>query len=117
VVPPMSMAGAMYLGVFGWDKAQLDDGGRAVLTAVTQEIRRSVPPMVRIVGHADTSGSKTYNQRLGLKRAAAVRDDMVAQGVDARLITTESRGEEDLMVQTGDNVREPANRRANISFQ
>lgn len=117
IVEPIAPKDAMYLVFFDWNSAKLDDGGRAVLGAVSTEIARSKPPVVRVVGHTDTSGDKTYNQRLGLRRAVSVRDDLVTRGVEARLIATESRGQEDLMVQTGDNVREPANRRANISFQ
>jgi OOP family OmpA-OmpF porin len=52
-----------------------------------------------------------------MRRANAVRDALVKRGIDASLIKTESRGEDKLMVKTPDGVREPANRRAEITFQ
>ncbi|MEM7680188.1 MAG: OmpA family protein, partial [Pseudomonadota bacterium] len=56
------------------------------------------------------------NQRLAIKRAQAVRDALINRGVAADLIATDAKGEMDLLVDTPDNVREPANRRVNISF-
>jgi OmpA family protein len=44
-------------------------------------------------GNTDTVGSEQYNYKLGLARATAVRDFMVKQGVDAKTIKVESKGE------------------------
>jgi outer membrane protein OmpA-like peptidoglycan-associated protein len=41
---------------------------------------------------------------------------MVGKGVPAGAISASGRGEGELMVQTGDNVKEPQNRRANIDL-
>jgi OmpA-OmpF porin, OOP family len=117
VEAPMAPQDAMFLVFFNWNSAKLDDGGLSVVDAVAQEIAGSTPPRVSVLGHADTSGPRAYNQRLGLRRAGAVRDALVARGVDKRLIHTESRGQDDLLVPTADEVREPANRRASIAFQ
>ena len=42
---------------------------------------------------------------------------MIERGVSEDLMVVESSGEEELLVETSDNVREPANRRVNISFR
>ena len=52
-----------------------------------------------------------------MKRANSVRDALIERGVDATLIKVEGRGEDELLVQTADGVREPANRRAQITFE
>lgn len=117
VPPPMAPKDAMYLVFFNWNASKLDDGGFTVLDAVAREVAASRPPRLSIVGHTDTSGARSYNQRLGLKRAGAVRDGLVARGVDARMIATRSMGQEDLLVPTPDGVREPANRRTTIAFE
>jgi outer membrane protein OmpA-like peptidoglycan-associated protein len=48
---------------------------------------------VRIEGHTDSVGSDTLNQQLSEQRAAAVRDALVARGVDTRRIQTVGYGE------------------------
>lgn len=114
---PMRPEDAMYLVFFDFDSANVGAGGHSVLDAVAQEAKSRSLNMVRVVGHTDSSGSAQYNARLAVRRANTVRDALIQRGVDAGLIKTEGRGEEELLVQTEDNVREPANRRAQITFE
>jgi OOP family OmpA-OmpF porin len=113
---PMAAENAMYLVFFNWDKSDIGSGAMNVLDAVADEVRKNPPQRVVVVGHTDTSGSPTYNQRLAFKRANNVKDALVQRGVDPNIIQVDAKGETELLVQTPDNVREPANRRANISF-
>jgi peptidoglycan-associated lipoprotein len=46
-----------------------------------------------IVGHCDPRASESYNRKLGLKRAEAIRDFLVAAGVDAGRVSVRSDGE------------------------
>ena len=50
---------------------------------------------VTVVGHTDESGPGDENQTISEERAAAVRDYLVAKGVDPGLIRAEARGEAD----------------------
>lgn len=113
---PLEAADAKYIVFFDFDSSKVDAGGRGVVDSTAQEINRQQLSSVVVTGHADTSGSESYNQRLGMKRANAVRDALVSKGVSASLLQVESRGESELMVQTPDGVREPANRRAEVTF-
>ncbi|MGB4058004.1 MAG: OmpA family protein, partial [Alphaproteobacteria bacterium] len=79
---PMAAENAMYLVFFDWDRANLGTGAQSVLDAVAAEISKNPPASVNIVGHADTSGPRDYNQRLALKRAKNVKDALVQRGVD-----------------------------------
>lgn len=115
--PPMVPEEALYLVFFNWDSAELSSGARNVIEAIAQEVAKNTPSQVIINGYADTSGNKDYNKKLGFKRATNVRDALIALGVSADLMTIDSRGEEELLVDTSDNVREPANRRVNVSFR
>ena len=69
-----------------------------------------------IVGHADTSGSAAYNERLSDRRARTVADALVAQGVNGGAIAVDGLGETALARPTADGVREPLNRRATIDI-
>jgi len=70
-----------------------------------------------VVGHTDTSGSNEYNLRLSMARSAAVKAGIGSNGIAAVAISTSGRGESELMVQTGDGVKEPQNRRATIDLK
>lgn len=115
--PPMVPEEAMYLVFFNWDSSTLSSGAANVLDAVAEEITKNPPSEVNISGHADTSGNAEYNKKLAFRRASAVRDALVKRGVPADILTVESHGEEVLLVDTPDDIREPANRRVNISFK
>lgn len=114
---PMQAEDAVYLVFFDFDKSNIGPGASSVLDAVAQEASKRNLNVLNVVGHADTSGAKAYNRRLAMRRANAIRDALVQRGVDPNIIRVESRGEEDLLVQTADGSREPANRRGEITFQ
>lgn len=114
---PMAAENAMYLIFFNWDSSKIDQGAMNILEAVAGEVAANTPETISVVGHADTSGAKAYNQRLALKRAKAAKTKLTGLGVPADLIMVDAKGETDLLVPTPDNVREPANRRVNISFE
>ena len=115
---PMQIENAVYLVFFDFDKSAVTNEGDSIVEAVVTELNgRTDVNAITIIGHTDTSGSNSYNQRLAMKRAQAVMDTLVARGVDPALIRMESRGESDLIVQTADGIREPANRRVSISFE
>jgi OOP family OmpA-OmpF porin len=113
---PMKAENAMYLVFFDWDQSTLTASALNILDVVANEVKTNPPGTVVVVGHADTSGPSDYNDRLSMKRAEAVRDALVQRGVPANIIQTSARGENELLVPTPDNVREPSNRRVNISF-
>ncbi len=114
---PMAPEDAVYLVFFDWDSSELGSGALNVLDAVAEEVGKNPPQQLNIVGHADTSGASDYNDRLAFKRATVVRDALISRGVAEGILSIEGRGENELLVPTPDEIREPANRRANISFQ
>ncbi len=114
---PMKVEDAMYLVFFDFDKSAVATSGESVLDAVGTEVKSRSLNVLNVVGHTDRAGSRTYNNRLALKRANSVREALIKRGVDASLIKVDGRGEDQNLVQTDDNVREPANRRAEITFK
>jgi OOP family OmpA-OmpF porin len=114
---PMKVEDAMYLVFFDFDKSGIGSGGQSVLDAVAQEIKSRSLSTVRIVGNTDTSGTHEYNQKLGMRRAIAVKDALEKRGVSPSIMKVESHGEDTLLVKTPQGVREPANRRTEITFQ
>jgi len=95
---------------FAFDSAALDENARAVLREQADFIRQFPEVRFRVYGHTDAVGPDAYNKALGLRRAQAVLNYLVSQGVDrSRLQALVSFGEERPLVVTGD--RERRNRR------
>ncbi|HEX7760995.1 MAG TPA: OmpA family protein [Caulobacteraceae bacterium] len=70
---------------------------------------------IKITGHADRAGSDAYNQKLSERRARHVADLLVSTGAPAGQLSVEGKGESSPAVQTPDGVREPLNRRVEIT--
>ncbi len=70
---------------------------------------------INATGYTDTVGSPEFNMVLSVRRANAVKASLVTNGVPDGAITTAGRGEQGLLVQTGDGVAEPQNRRTEIA--
>lgn len=74
-------------------------------------------PDLSIVGHTDTKGPASVNERLARRRADAVAALLVARGLPPDILTIESFGEADPVQPTGDDVDEPLNRRVEVTVR
>lgn len=101
---------------FGFNRTNLTDRARQTLDEVVSAVQSMGATALSLVGHADTVGSQQYNQGLSERRARRVADALVERGVPSNAMTLAGRSENDLAVQTGDNVREPLNRRVTINL-
>jgi hypothetical protein len=70
---------------------------------------------VAVRGHTDTVGNAEANLQLSLRRAAAVKDALLRNGVPAAAIRSGGLGEQDLPVPTADQVPERLNRSVHIT--
>ena len=101
---------------FGFDTAELSSEARLIVQEAALAVRQQRSVRIVVVGHTDTVGSRAYNQRLSERRALAVKNEMVAGGIDEEQITAIGRNFGDPIVRTGPGVREPQNRRAEIDL-
>lgn len=114
VPPPPMTTPDRYLVFFDWDKADLTADAKKVLAQVADNVKKGKAARINVVGHADRSGSDGYNQGLSVRRANAVKAELVRLGLTAKEIATVGKGEREPLVQTKDGVREPQNRRVEI---
>lgn len=77
---------------FEFDQATLTGETRGLLIAHASNLKSS-PRSIRLEGHADERGTREYNMALGERRANAVRDFLLLQGVNSP-IEVVSYGEE-----------------------
>jgi len=78
---------------FNFDSSGIDADTRAELDKVAQYLSTTSTD-VRLNGHADERGTREYNLALSERRANAVRDYLVLQGVAKSRIETIGFGEE-----------------------
>ncbi|MBL8543273.1 MAG: OmpA family protein [Hyphomonadaceae bacterium] len=101
---------------FDWDRSNLNRTAAGIIDEAVARARQCNVSGVIVIGHTDTSGSNAYNAGLSQRRAVVVRNAMIERGIRADLIQTEARGESDLARQTGNGVREGANRRTAVTI-
>tara|TARA_R110002096_G_scaffold161007_7_gene327448 strand:- start:12833 stop:13348 length:516 start_codon:yes stop_codon:yes gene_type:complete len=79
---------------FDFDSSEVRAQDQDIVAAHAIELNERTFKNVRLEGHADERGSREYNIGLGERRAQAVRQLLMIQGVDASQIQTVSFGEE-----------------------
>lgn len=79
---------------FDYDSSSLSSDAKAVLSAQAAFLAANEAVEITVEGHADERGTREYNLALGERRASAVRDHLVAQGVNDARINTISYGKE-----------------------
>ncbi|UUX48777.1 peptidoglycan-associated lipoprotein Pal [Nisaea acidiphila] len=79
---------------FGFDKYDLTAEARTTLERQAFWLRKYPSTTVTVEGHCDERGTREYNLALGERRASAVKDYLVALGIDAGRIATISYGKE-----------------------
>jgi peptidoglycan-associated lipoprotein len=79
---------------FAYDSAEIRAEDKPALDDFARVIREHHPgTLVTAEGFTDVAGSADYNRRLGQRRAEAVRDYLVAQGLSASQVRAVSYGQ------------------------
>ncbi|HVA62905.1 MAG TPA: OmpA family protein [Terriglobales bacterium] len=79
---------------FDYDKSDIRPDAETLLQTDAQYLKANPDTNIQIIGHCDARGSAEYNLALGDRRAQAVKNYLVSQGIDASRITTTSVGKE-----------------------
>ena len=114
--PPAPMEAKEFIVYFPFDQSILTADAQEVVSAAAQYANSGNATQIVVVGHADTSGSASYNVGLSQRRSKAVADALVGLGVDGSKLSVDWKGETAPAVATGDGVKEPLNRRSTISI-
>ena len=79
---------------FDYDQDMLKPEYQAIVACHAKYLRDRPGARMRLEGHADERGTREYNMALGERRANAVKEFLVLQGVSGGLIEVISYGEE-----------------------
>jgi peptidoglycan-associated lipoprotein len=97
---------------FGLDSSDLDDEGRAVVSANAELLKKFPTWAILIEGHCDERGTAEYNLALGERRAAAVMTYLISLGIAPNRLRTVSYGKEFPFDPGRDETAYAKNRRA-----
>jgi peptidoglycan-associated lipoprotein len=90
----INRAGYLKDAFFDYDKSDLRDDARAVLTADAEWLRKYPSVQILIEGHCDERGTSEYNLALGDRRANASKEYLASLGIDSSRVRTVSYGKE-----------------------
>ena len=103
---------------FDFDRANIGESAAKTLEQAAARAKEgNKVTTIELTGHNDAAGSDAYNQALSVRRADAVKQELVKDGLPAAEITSIGVGKGGQLVPTADGVREPQNRRTEIILQ
>ena len=102
---------------FKLNSGELTGESTAILDKVAGSLNaRKDVTSVMVIGHTDSSGAAAYNQSLSEKRAKAVMDYLVSQGVDAGILSSKGMGESAPIADNGTAEGRAKNRRVELKL-
>lgn len=102
--------------LFDFDKAVLKAGDKTEIDGEIAKMQQVQVDSITVTGHTDSIGTDAYNDKLGLRRAQAVKGYMVSKGVPADKITVESKGKRQPVASNKTKEGRAKNRRVDIEF-
>ncbi|HKO93664.1 MAG TPA: OmpA family protein, partial [Polyangiaceae bacterium] len=104
--------------IFASGKAEVLTGAKNRLAQVAQALKDGdTESKIVVEGHTDATGSTASNEQLSMKRAEAVRDALVSDGVPAERITVMGYGESRPLADNASPAGRATNRRVEIVVQ
>lgn len=102
--------------LFDSDQAVIKPSGKATLDELITKLQGN-NSMIIPIGYASSPGSTDHNQQLSERRAEAVKDYLVSQGIDSNRIYIASRGEQDPIADNATAEGRAQNQRVEIEVK
>lgn len=102
---------------FDFARTDLKPGDRAVMLADVGKMSDVTWQSVTAVGHTDSVGNASANERLSARRAAAVKVYLVSKGLDASMIRTEGKAAQTPLASNDTPDGRAQNRRTEVEFE
>lgn len=118
VLPPPTKKKIVLRGVnFDFDRSEIRADARPILDQAVRTLQDESQVSVVVAGHTDSLGSDAYNMRLSERRAGAVRDYLVRQGIEARRLSVQAYGESRPVADNSTEEGRAQNRRVELEVQ
>ena len=113
---PVAAPAGVYPVYFRYNESAIPAGELSKVDAVAAALQQVPALVVLVEGNCDERGTNEYNMSLGEYRAQAVRERLLAAGIDASRVQTVSYGEEKPAAYGHDEASWAQNRRAEFGF-
>jgi OOP family OmpA-OmpF porin len=100
--------------LFDFDKSVIKPAAKASLDSLAGKVKSLTLEVIVAVGHTDSIGTDAYNQKLSIRRAEAVKKYLVSQGIEAKRIYVEGKGESQPVADNKTKEGRAKNRRVQI---
>jgi peptidoglycan-associated lipoprotein len=100
---------------FDFDKFNLNSKSLQTLKSAVSAMKDNESIKITIAGHADERGTREYNLALGQRRAEAVKDYFLLNGISSSRVSVKSYGEEQPVAYGSNEESYAKNRRAEIN--
>ena len=101
---------------FAFNSDKLTPMSRGILDKQVTKIKANPSMKVKVVGHTDEIGSDAYNQKLSERRAKAVMDYFIAEGIEANRLSYEGRGKMSPIASNATEEGRAKNRRVELHY-
>jgi OOP family OmpA-OmpF porin len=112
--PPPSKAWMVF---FDTNSTTLSQQATMTITEAVNVAKSMPNARVAVTGYTDTDGTPAYNQQLSIRRADAVKNALVSNGIAPQAISVNGTGEAGLLIDTPDQTKNEKNRRVQIVVQ
>ncbi len=99
---------------FDFDVRKLNELGKGRAHQIAELLKKDAAVKIVLQGHADFKGSDAYNDKLGMDRAEAVREELVALGVAPDRLSSVSFGESQPVFTEQEDWARAINRRVEV---
>ena len=104
--------------LFKYNKYSLTQEAKIIIQNIQPTDTNYIINNVKIYGHTDQIGSHNYNNKLSYKRANAVKDFLLENGIQANVINPiKGKGKKELVIDKMDALSRQQNRRVIITFE
>lgn len=101
---------------FDYDKFEVKEEYFSFLKSMIDVIAEHSDLRIKITGHTDPDGSDAYNEELSKKRAQAIQDFFVKNGLSADKLVIDFKGEKELINHDQSENGKQLNRRVDFIF-
>lgn len=91
--------------------SNLEDQSLKELKKVLKIMKRNPEITIKVIGHTDNIGSKSFNKNLSIDRCKAVKSHLIKKGVSAKRIIIEGKGDSAPVVENSSDENRQKNRR------
>lgn len=115
--PAVAPIARSYMVFFDFDRSDINQQALSTIKQAAANAQQGGVQRLNVTGHTDRAGAERYNMALSLRRANAVKQVLISEGIAPDQIVVIGRGESQPLVPTADGVREAQNRRVEIILQ